>query len=187
MKAWAGLGYYSRARNLKKCADLVAPGHGGRFPDTEDGLARHCRASAPIRQRRSRRSPSASRGRRDRRQCRARRGAAVRAIATPLPDAKAEIRVHRGGPRARRPAGRLRAGDDGSRRDDLHADAARAACSARCATTAGQCARRSGTAIRSRWRSAEKPQRRGAAFVAIRQRRRDPAAQTPGERACSAA
>jgi A/G-specific adenine glycosylase len=24
MKAWAGLGYYSRARNLKKCADQVA-------------------------------------------------------------------------------------------------------------------------------------------------------------------
>lgn len=39
MKAWAGLGYYSRARNLKKCADTVAGEHGGRFPDTEAGLA----------------------------------------------------------------------------------------------------------------------------------------------------
>lgn len=38
MRAWAGLGYYSRARNLKKCADLVASAHGGRFPDSEDGL-----------------------------------------------------------------------------------------------------------------------------------------------------
>jgi A/G-specific adenine glycosylase len=38
MKAWAGLGYYSRARNLKKCADAVASDHGGRFPDSEDGL-----------------------------------------------------------------------------------------------------------------------------------------------------
>ena len=38
MKAWAGLGYYSRARNLKKCADLVASVHDGRFPDSEDGL-----------------------------------------------------------------------------------------------------------------------------------------------------
>lgn len=37
MKAWAGLGYYSRARNLKACADLVAA-RGCRFPDTEDGL-----------------------------------------------------------------------------------------------------------------------------------------------------
>lgn len=38
MKAWAGLGYYSRARNLKKCADLLAAEHRGRFPDTEEGL-----------------------------------------------------------------------------------------------------------------------------------------------------
>jgi len=38
MKAWAGLGYYSRARNLKKCADAVAERHGGRFPDTEAAL-----------------------------------------------------------------------------------------------------------------------------------------------------
>jgi A/G-specific adenine glycosylase len=38
MKAWAGLGYYSRARNLKKCADTVAGRHAGRFPDTEAGL-----------------------------------------------------------------------------------------------------------------------------------------------------
>jgi A/G-specific adenine glycosylase len=32
MKAWVGLGYYSRARNLKKCADAVVAGHGGKFP-----------------------------------------------------------------------------------------------------------------------------------------------------------
>lgn len=38
MKAWAGLGYYSRARNLKKCADLVASEYDGRFPDAEDDL-----------------------------------------------------------------------------------------------------------------------------------------------------
>ncbi|MBO6755276.1 MAG: A/G-specific adenine glycosylase [Roseibium sp.] len=38
MKAWAGLGYYSRARNLKKCATTVAERHDGRFPDTVDGL-----------------------------------------------------------------------------------------------------------------------------------------------------
>lgn len=39
MKAWAGLGYYSRARNLKKCAEKVAAAHDGRFPDSEEGLA----------------------------------------------------------------------------------------------------------------------------------------------------
>lgn len=32
MKAWAGLGYYSRARNLHACAIAVADRHGGRFP-----------------------------------------------------------------------------------------------------------------------------------------------------------
>jgi len=32
MKAWAGLGYYSRARNLHACARIVAAEHGGRFP-----------------------------------------------------------------------------------------------------------------------------------------------------------
>ncbi|MBX4937617.1 A/G-specific adenine glycosylase [Rhizobium binae] len=38
MAAWAGLGYYARARNLKKCAEAVAKEHGGIFPDTEAGL-----------------------------------------------------------------------------------------------------------------------------------------------------
>ncbi|CDZ53450.1 A/G-specific adenine glycosylase [Neorhizobium galegae] len=38
MAAWAGLGYYARARNLKKCAEAVAAEHGGVFPDTEEGL-----------------------------------------------------------------------------------------------------------------------------------------------------
>ena len=38
LKAWAGLGYYARARNLHACAKAVAGQHGGHFPDTEDGL-----------------------------------------------------------------------------------------------------------------------------------------------------
>ena len=38
MRAWAGLGYYSRARNLHACAKLVASQHGGKFPSTEAGL-----------------------------------------------------------------------------------------------------------------------------------------------------
>jgi A/G-specific adenine glycosylase len=38
MAAWAGLGYYARARNLIACARAVAGAHGGRFPDTEEGL-----------------------------------------------------------------------------------------------------------------------------------------------------
>ncbi len=40
LKAWAGLGYYSRARNLKRCADLIAADHGGRFPNTAQELAK---------------------------------------------------------------------------------------------------------------------------------------------------
>ncbi len=38
MAAWAGLGYYARARNLLACARVVAGEHGGRFPDNEDAL-----------------------------------------------------------------------------------------------------------------------------------------------------
>ena len=38
MAAWAGLGYYARARNLLKCARAVVADHGGRFPDTEEAL-----------------------------------------------------------------------------------------------------------------------------------------------------
>ena len=38
MAEWAGLGYYARARNLLTCARVVARDHGGRFPETEEGL-----------------------------------------------------------------------------------------------------------------------------------------------------
>ncbi|EAQ36572.1 A/G-specific adenine glycosylase MutY [Nitrobacter sp. Nb-311A] len=38
LRMWAGLGYYSRARNLHACAAKVLRDHGGRFPDTEEGL-----------------------------------------------------------------------------------------------------------------------------------------------------
>ena len=38
MAAWAGLGYYARARNLLACARAVASDHGGVFPDSEAGL-----------------------------------------------------------------------------------------------------------------------------------------------------
>ena len=38
MSAWAGLGYYARARNLLACARAVARDLGGVFPDTEADL-----------------------------------------------------------------------------------------------------------------------------------------------------
>ncbi len=38
MEAWAGLGYYARARNLLACARAVVAQHGGRFPADEAAL-----------------------------------------------------------------------------------------------------------------------------------------------------
>jgi A/G-specific adenine glycosylase len=38
LAGWAGLGYYTRARNLHKCAQAVAGQLGGRFPQTEEEL-----------------------------------------------------------------------------------------------------------------------------------------------------
>lgn len=38
MAAWAGLGYYARARNLIKCAKAVVADHAGRLPESEAGL-----------------------------------------------------------------------------------------------------------------------------------------------------
>jgi A/G-specific adenine glycosylase len=51
MSAWAGLGYYSRARNLKRCAEVVAAEYGGKFPDnaatlkTLPGIGRYTAAA----------------------------------------------------------------------------------------------------------------------------------------------
>ncbi|WP_280154363.1 A/G-specific adenine glycosylase [Piscinibacter sp. XHJ-5] len=36
---WSGLGYYSRARNLHRCAQAVVAEHGGEFPRSSEGLA----------------------------------------------------------------------------------------------------------------------------------------------------
>ena len=38
LHAWQGLGYYARARNLHRCAGVVAGRLEGRFPETEAGL-----------------------------------------------------------------------------------------------------------------------------------------------------
>ena len=40
LAAWAGLGYYARARNLHACAQVVAKELGGRFPTTAEELRR---------------------------------------------------------------------------------------------------------------------------------------------------
>ena len=38
LKAWEGLGYYSRARNLQKAAQVIMSVHGGAFPASYEGL-----------------------------------------------------------------------------------------------------------------------------------------------------
>ena len=38
MAQWAGLGYYARARNLLKCARIIAHDHGGQFPNSHAAL-----------------------------------------------------------------------------------------------------------------------------------------------------
>jgi hypothetical protein len=121
LKAWAGLGYYSRARNLKKCADAVMTQHDGAVSGDGRRIARAARDR--------RLHVSGDRGDRlqracggGRRQCRARRLAAIR-------DRNAAAGGEEGYSRAcadadaRGPARRFRTGDDGSRRDAVHAEA----------------------------------------------------------------
>lgn len=38
LKAWEGLGYYSRARNLQKAAQVIVDEHNGVFPSTYEGI-----------------------------------------------------------------------------------------------------------------------------------------------------
>src|SRR5579883_1259331 len=38
LKAWAGLGYYSRARNLKRAAECVMSEHDGMLPERAEAL-----------------------------------------------------------------------------------------------------------------------------------------------------
>ena len=40
LAAWSGLGYYSRARHLHRCAQAVVQDHGGTFPPCSEQLAR---------------------------------------------------------------------------------------------------------------------------------------------------
>lgn len=40
LRAWQGLGYYERARNMRRTAKIVLAEHGGRFPDDPEALRR---------------------------------------------------------------------------------------------------------------------------------------------------
>lgn len=40
LEYWAGLGYYARARNLHRCAQILVAEHGGRFPESAEKIAK---------------------------------------------------------------------------------------------------------------------------------------------------
>ena len=120
LSAWAGLGYYARARNLHACARAVVErSTAGTFPEDEAGLlalpgiGRY--TAAAIRAIAFDQPASAVDGNVERVIAR------LYAIETPLPDAKTEIAARAAElvPDAARR--RLRPGDDGSRRHGLHA------------------------------------------------------------------
>jgi A/G-specific adenine glycosylase len=165
LSAWAGLGYYARARNLHACAQAVAVEFGGRFPEDEAGL----RAlpgigpytAAAIRAIAFGHKASAVDGNVERVIAR------LEAIETPLPDAKIEINA-----RAAELVPEARAGDYAQAMMDLGATV----CTPRkplcviCPLAAGCRALRLGIAetLPRRSPKAEKPTRRGLAFVLAR-------------------
>ena len=162
LSAWAGLGYYARARNLHACARTVAERHDGLFPETEEGL----RAlpgigpytSAAIRAIAFDHPASAVDGNVERVIAR------LFAIRTPLPDAKPEIQM-----RAASLVPQQRAGDYAQAMMDLGATV--------CTPRSPRCvicplmktcrARKEGIAeeLPARAPKAQKPTRRGLAFV----------------------
>jgi len=114
LSAWAGLGYYARARNLHACARVVAEQHGGRFPEDEaallalPGIGPY--TAAAIRAIAFDQPASAVDGNVERVIAR------LYAIETPLPDAKTEIQA-----RAARLVPQGRAGDYAQAMMDLGA------------------------------------------------------------------
>ena len=165
LRLWAGLGYYARARNLHACAEAVAARPGGRFPATQAELAT-LPGIGPY------------------------TAAAIAAIAFDAPAAAVDGNVERVVTRlfaletrtARRQARdpgadavagaghaqrRLRAGADGSRRDDLHAEEAGLRALPMDGALRGAGARRSGDFPRKAAKR-EGRLRRGAAFVVRR-------------------
>ncbi len=165
LSAWAGLGYYARARNLHACARAVAEQHGGRFPEDEVGL----RAlpgigpytAAAIRAIAFDLKASAVDGNVERVIAR------LEAIETPLPDAKIEITA-----RAGELVPEQRAGDYAQAMMDLGATV----CTPRkplcviCPLSRNCRALKLGIAesLPRRLPKAEKPTRRGLAFVLAR-------------------
>ena len=165
LSAWAGLGYYARARNLHACARTVAEHHGGRFPEDEPGL----RAlpgigpytAAAIQAIAFDIPASAVDGNVERVIAR------LHALETPLPDVKPEIAA-----RAAKLVPQHRAGDYAQAMMDLGATVCvpRTPRCVICPLMAGCKARKQGIAeeLPRRAPKALKPTRRGLAFVLAR-------------------
>ncbi len=165
LSAWAGLGYYARARNLHACARVVTEQHGGRFPDDEaallalPGIGRY--TAAAIRAIAFDQPASAVDGNVERVIAR------LYAIETPLPDAKPEIQA-----RAEKLVPPQRAGDYAQAMMDLGATV----CTPKsprcviCPLMTNCLARKRGLAeeLPRRAPKADKPTRRGLAFVLAR-------------------
>jgi A/G-specific adenine glycosylase len=165
LSAWAGLGYYARARNLHACARAVVERHGGRFPEDEaallalPGIGRY--TAGAIRAIAFDHPASAVDGNVERVIAR------LFAIETPLPDAKPEIQA-----RAARLVPEQRAGDYAQAMMDLGATV----CTPRnprcviCPFMTTCRGRQLGIAeeLPRRAPKAEKPTRRGLAFVLAR-------------------
>jgi A/G-specific adenine glycosylase len=165
LKAWAGLGYYARARNLHACARVVVERHGGEFPKTEaelcalPGIGAYTAAAIAAIAYDAPATPVDGNVERV--------IARLYAIALPLPGAKAELRR-----RASALTPRKRAGDFAQAMMDLGATI----CTPK-SPACGLCPFMDGCAARRRGdpetfpRKAKKREgklRRGAAFVALR-------------------
>ncbi len=183
MKAWAGLGYYARARNLQACAEVVVRDHGGRFPHTAAGLKAlpgiGDYTAAAIARDRLRRS-GAGGGR----QYRAGARAAVRDRGAPPRGQGASAQ------RQARLTPRARAGDYAQAMMDLGAAICtpKAPACSLCPSLNVPCAARGAEgAYPVKAPKRERPTRYGAAFVARARRRRGTAPAVGRSRACSAA
>jgi A/G-specific adenine glycosylase len=165
LSAWAGLGYYARARNLHACANAVVGEYGGHFPADEasllalPGIGRY--TAAAIRAIAFDLPASAVDGNVERVISR------LYAIETPLPDAKIEITA-----RAADLVPQARAGDYAQAMMDLGATV----CTPRnpscviCPLMKGcrACAQGIAEELPRRLPKADKPTRRGLAFVLMR-------------------
>ena len=173
LRMWAGLGYYSRARNLHACAVAVAREHGGVFPDTEEGLRAlpgigPYTAAAIAAIAFDRRTMPVD-GNIERVVSR------LFAVEEPLPQAKPLIQqlaatLARPSPRRRREVSRRRqrAGADGSGRVDLHAEEAGLFALSAERGLHGRARRARRRPFRARLAKKTGELRRGAAFVVTR-------------------